>query len=611
MLRNNAARIHQITGRTGITMAKEAATFLNDIRDSKTLMKVALGQAKADLAIVNAKVVNVYTGELIENCAISIKGKWIAYVGKDSKDTIGAKTEVIDAQGKTVIPGLIDGHTHLAWLFPIDEFLKYALKGGTTTIITETLEVFSVAGYEGLLDLLESFQNQPIKILATAPAGISISHAARGIPEETLQKLLDRNDIIGLGESYWQAVLQEPDQLLPLFKHTLLAGKTLEGHSAGASEKKLSAYIANGISSCHEPINADQVRQGLRLGLHIMVREGAVRKDLEEIAKITKQGIDLRRLILATDTISPADLMENGYMESIVQKAIDCGFEPITAIQMATLNVAEHFSLDALIGGIAPGRYADLAIIPDITTIDAQVVISNGLIIAKDGKLLASPRKHTFAEESLQTIKLPRELEPSDFIIKVPGDVKEIQVRVINMVTDLVTSEITVNFPVTDGKLTVDTNKDIIKIAAIDRTHHPGKLFAGLIQGFGLKSGAIACSAAWDTSDIVVVGADDTDMAQAVNRIRQIQGGAVVAKNGKILAELALPVFGLISVLPLGSLTRRLRDVFKAASDLGVPFPNPVLSLLTLTCAAIPYLRICEEGLVNLKDGKNVNLFVN
>jgi adenine deaminase len=185
-------------------MTKEGATFLNDIRNSKMLMKVALGQAKADLAIVNAKLVNVYTGELIENCAISIKEKWIAYVGGDPKDTIGPKTEVIDAKGKTVIPGLIDGHTHLAWLFPVDEFLKYALKGGTTTVITETLEIFPVAGYEGLLDLLESFQNQPIKILATAPAGISISHAARGIPEETLKKLLDRDDIIGLGESYWR-----------------------------------------------------------------------------------------------------------------------------------------------------------------------------------------------------------------------------------------------------------------------------------------------------------------------------------------------------------------------------------------------------------------------
>ena len=591
-------------------MAKAGITFLNDIRDPKTLMQVALGQVKADLAVVNAKLVNVYTGELIEDCAVCIKDKWIAYVGGDPKDTIGPRTEVIDANRKTVIPGLIDGHTHLACLIPVEEFLKYAIKGGTTTVISETLEIFPVAGYKGVVDFLESFRNQPIKILATAPSVISISNDTRGISEDALQQLLKRDDIVGLGESYWQAVLQDPDELQPLFKHTLLAGKTLEGHSAGASEKKLTAYIANGISSCHEPINADQVLQRLRLGLHIMIREGAVRKDLEEIAQITKQGIDFRRLILVSDSITPVELMENGYMEHIVQKAIDCGFEPITAIQMATLNVAEHFSLDPLMGGIAPGRYADLVIIPDINTLDAQMVISGGSIIAENGKLLASPRKHTFAAESLRTIRLPRELEPGDFIIKAPADVNEIKVRVINMVTDLVTSEITVDFPVTDGRLAADAHKDIIKIAAIDRTHNSAKRFTGLIQGFGLKSGAVACSAAWDGSNIVVAGADDADMAFAVNRIRQMQGGAVVSKNGKILAELALPVFGLISDLPLDSLTRHLKDIFKAAAELGVPFPNPLLSLLTLTGAAIPYLRICEEGLVNIKDGKNVNLFL-
>ncbi|MCK5203234.1 MAG: adenine deaminase, partial [Desulfobacterales bacterium] len=285
-------------------MTKKRPLFLNDSRDSKTLMQVALGQKKADLVVVNARLANVYTGELVNDCTISIKGKWIAYVGKDQQYTIGSKTEVIDARGKTVIPGLIDGHTHLAWLSTASEFLKYAMKGGTTTIVTETLEPFMVAGYEGIIDFLESLNNQPLKILATAPVMISISKAARGISEEALQKLLERNDIIGLGESYWQAVLQDPDEVLPLFEQTLLAGKTLEGHSAGASEKKLSAYIANGITSCHEPINADQVLERLRLGLHIMAREGAVRKDLDEIAKITKQGIDLRRLILVSDSIS-------------------------------------------------------------------------------------------------------------------------------------------------------------------------------------------------------------------------------------------------------------------------------------------------------------------
>ena len=591
-------------------MTTRKPLFLDDFRDSKTLMRVALGQDTADLAVINANLANVYTGEFVKDCTISIKGKWIAYVGQDQEHTIGSKTEIIDAGGKTVIPGLIDGHTHLSWLSTADAFLEYAMKGGTTTIVTEILEPYFVGGYEGSIDYLDSFKDQPIKILATAPATVSISHAARGIPEEAFQKLLKRNDIIGLGESYWQAVLQDPDEILPLFEQTLLAGKTLEGHTAGASEKKLSAYIASGITSCHEPINADQVVERLRLGLHIMVREGAIRKDLEEIAKIKDRKIDLRRLILASDSISPHDLMENGYMESIVQKAIDCGFEPIKAIQMATLNVAEHFAIDTFLGGIAPGRYADLVIIPDAARINAELVISNGQIIAQDGKLLIPPRKHPFSNESLNTVDLPRALEPSDFVIHAPANAEIARIRVIRMVTDLVTAEEEMNWPVANGQLSADLEKDMVKIAAIDRTHYPGKQFVGFIQGFGLQSGAIASSAAWDTSDVVVIGANDADMAFAVNRIRELQGGTVVCKDEKIMSELPLPIFGLVSDLPLESIDRKLKEVSKAAKDLGVAFPLPMLSLITLTGAAIPYLRICEEGLVNLKTGTTLPLFI-
>ncbi|MGD9415475.1 MAG: adenine deaminase C-terminal domain-containing protein [Desulfobacterales bacterium] len=578
--------------------------------ESKALMQVALGKEKADLAVINARLTNVYTGEILENRAISTKGRWIAYVGRNPEDTIGPQTEVIDAGGQTVIPGLIDGHTHLSWMCKIDEFLKYAATGGTTTIVSETLEIFPVGGYAGLIDYLDSFKNQPIKIWATAPVMISISKAAQGISQKDLQKLLDREDIIGLGESYWQAVLQDPDWLLALFEQTQQAGKTLEGHTAGASEKKLTAYVANGITSCHEPINADQVHEGLRLGLHIMIREGAVRKDLEEIAKIKERGIDTRRLVLASDSISPADLMANGYMEAIVQKAIDCGFEPINAIQMATLNVAEHFSLDHLIGGIAPGRFADFAIIPDIDTIVAQVVISNGKVIARNGNLLNAPRSHSFAGESLNTVKLPRDLKSSDFFIRAPENTDHINVRVMNMVTDLVTAEIVERMAVRDGQILIDPQKDINKIAAIDRTHSPGRMFVGLIKGFGLKSGAIACSAAWDTSDIIVVGSNDGDMATAVNRIHNLQGGAVVCQDGNIRAELPLPIFGIISDLPMADLLQQFGKVTQAAQNQGIPFPEPVLSLITLTGAAIPYLRICEEGLVNLKNGQPVSLFV-
>ena len=591
-------------------MITKKPLFLDDFRDSKALIQVALGQDTADLVVINANLANVYTGEIVEGCTISIKDKWIAYVGQNQHHTIGSKTKVIDADGRTVIPGFIDGHTHLAWLSTADAFLEHGMKGGTTTIVTEFLEPYFVVGYDGSLDFLDSLKNQPIKILATAPAAASISQAARGISDEALQKLLKRNDIIGMGESYWQTVLQEPDKILPLFDQTLLAGKTLEGHTAGASDKKLSAYIASGITSCHEPINVEQVVDRLRLGLHIMVREGAIRKDLEEISKIKDQEIDLRRLILSSDSISPQDLMEDGYMESIVQKAIDCGIEPMKAIQMSSLNVAEHFAIDNFLGGIAPGRYADLVIIPDIATIDAEMVISNGQIIAQNGKNVISPRKHAFSKESLNTINLPRHLEPSDFMIPAPDNTDNVQIRVIKMVTDLVTSEEAMNWPVTEGQLQADPGKDAIKIAAIDRTHEPGKLFVGLIQGFGLQSGAMASSAAWDTSDIVVIGANDIDMAFAVNHIRELQGGTVVCENKKILSELPLPIFGLVSDQSLESINRKFQEVSKAAKNLGVPFPQPMLSLITLTGAAVPYLRICEEGLVNLKSGDTLPLFI-
>jgi adenine deaminase len=579
------------------------------VSETEQLMQVALGEEKADLAIVNADIVNVYTGEIIENQSIGIKGPWIAYVGKNLTDAIGPDTEVIDAGGYTVIPGLIDGHTHIAWLYTTREFLKHVIPGGTTTVVTETIELYPVSGYAGVVDFLESLKGQPIKMLATAPPMVSISESARGMPPETLQKLLARDDVIGLGESYWQAVLQEPGLTLPLYEQTLLAGKSLEGHSAGARDKKLAAYVAAGISSCHEPINAEQVLERLRLGLHIMIREGSVRSDLENIANIKDRGIDYRHLILVTDGAEPQYLMEKGYMDHVVQKAIDCGFDPVAAIQMATLNVATHFSIDSVIGGIAPGRYADLVMIPDVNTIDAQLVISNGKKVAQEGNLLTSPREHVFSEESLNSVKLIRELEASDFIIEANPNTDTARIRVIDMVTDLVTAEFLTDCSIVDGQIKPAVDQNMVKVAAVDRANLSGRMYVGLIRGFGLTSGALACSAAWDTSDIIVVGANDEDMAYAVNRIHMLQGGAVVCENQQILVELALPIFGIMSDLPINVIAQKLEEIKSAASKLGVAFSDPLLTLITLTGAAIPYLRICEEGLVNLKDGQRLSLF--
>ncbi len=581
------------------------------VKEAKNLMRVALGNEKADLAIVNARLANVYTGEVLDNQAVAVKGEWIAYVGETPQDSIGPKTIVIDAGGMTIIPGFIDGHAHLAPMFDACEFSKYAIKGGTTTVIAETMEAFPMGGYEGVLDYMESFSNQPLKVLFTATAMVSISRTCNGMPAGTLKKLLRRADILGFGESYWQAVLQHPNHFLPLYRQTLRHGKLIEGHSAGAGGRKLMAYAAAGVSSCHEPINAKEALERLRLGFYVMIREGSIRRELEAISRLKDMNVACRRLILVTDGIDPKDLLDKGYMDFVVQKAVNCGFAPMEALRMATLNAAERFSLDGVIGGIAPGRYADMVLIPDLKTIRPEYVISGGRIAVKNGVVLAEPRKPVYSEASRHSIHFLRKFGPEDFSIPVNSGLSTLKVRIIDQVTDLVTAELKMDVPVTGGEIKSDVSKDIIKVAAIDRTHCPGKCFVGLLRGFRMQSGAFATSATWDTSDIVAVGVDEADMALAVNRIHALQGGIVVCAGGKIIAEFPLPVLGLISDLPMEELRQKMEAIEDAARDLGIPFANPFLTLITLTGAAIPYLRICEEGLVNLKDGKTLGLIVN
>jgi adenine deaminase len=575
-----------------------------------TLTRVASGLEDADLAILNARIVNVYSGEILDNCSVGIKGEWIAWVGDAPKKVDETHTRVIDAMGKTVIPGLIDGHTHMAWLTDPAEFLQIAMKGGMTTLITETMETFPIRGSAGVKEFLAALKNQPIKIFTTAPAMVSISGKTRGMPIDVLEELIDQEGMVGMGESYWQAVIQDPEIFLPMFGRVLASGKLLEGHSAGASGKKLMAYAAAGVSSCHEPISAEEVLSRLRLGLYVMIREGSIRRDLETISKIREFNVDFRRLILVTDGVTPSDLIHKGYMEYVVQKAIDCGFGAVAAIQMATLNVAEHFGLDALVGGIAPAKHADMLIIPEPARIVPEVVISRGRVVAENGQVLVHPRRHAFSKQSLASVHIPEPLKPVDFSILAPQDTPTVRVRIIDMITELVTQELQAEMPVTGGEILADTGKDIIKVAAIDRVHEPGKRFTGLIHGIGMKSGAFASSAAWDTSDIIVVGASDADMALAVNRIREMQGGAVVCDQGAVLVEVALPVMGIMAQTPVLEMARQLDAFGTAIGTLGVNFSDPLLTLVTLTGAAIPYLRICDDGLVNLKNGVTTGLWI-
>ena len=384
----------------------------------KDLAAVALGEQEADLVVRGVDLVNVYTREVLKGYSVATKGKWIAYVGPDASHTIGPGTKVIDGAGRALIPGFVDGHTHMLYYASPQEFLRYVMRGGTTTIITELMELTFPLGYKGILGYLDSLRDQPIKIFSTVPPSVTLSrHAAAKAPTlAQLLELLKRDDVLGVGEGFWQEVLRGERNFPALSAEARALGKTSEGHAAGCRGQRLAAYLNYGVSSCHESVSAEDVVERLRFGISTMIREGSIRKELEAIAKIKDLGLDLRRAVLVTDGADPRDLVEKGYLEHVVQRAIDAGFDPVLAVQMASLNVAEHFRLDGVLGGIAPAKYADMVLIPDLRTIKAEVVISNGVVIAQDGKLLVEPRPAVFRGNELKTIHL----STNDCVIRVP-----------------------------------------------------------------------------------------------------------------------------------------------------------------------------------------------
>jgi adenine deaminase len=375
----------------------------------------------------------------------------------------------------------------------------------------------------------------------------------------------------------------------------------------GARNNNLVAYVASGVSSCHEPTNVEEVLERLRLGLWVMIREGGVRKELEQISKIKDRNIDFRRLCLCSDGVGPRHIANHGYMEYIVQKAIDLGIDPIISIQMATINTAERFSLDNMIGGIAPGKFADIALIPDIRTIKAELIVSNGTIIVKDGQILSPPRKLSYPKSFRNSVRLSRKLAASDFNVYASGN-RFVTVRVIDMVTDILTREAKVGITPSDGVIRSDIGRDISKAAVIDMANKPGNMFIGFIRGFKMRRGAFASSQAWDVAGIVVVGTNDNDMALAVNRILELQGGAVICVDGRIVAEIPLTIGGFISDQPMQLVTQQAKELQDKATELGIPFPDAHLSLTTLTTMAIPFIRICESGYMDVKENKMVGL---
>jgi adenine deaminase len=570
----------------------------------KNLMQVCLGEMKADVVIRGADLVNVYSGELLKGFSVATKGKWIAYIGPDASHTIGPDTHVIDASGKVVAPGFIDGHSHMIYYASPHEFLRYAMKGGTTSIITETVELSFTSGYRGILNWLDQVRDQPIKIFSTVPPSITFSKEAekRAPTLEQLLELLRLDEVVGVGEGFWQQVLRTQTRYPTLSAEARRLKKSAEGHAAGCRSERLAAYAAFGVSSCHESVSAEEVIEKLRLGMWVMVRQGSIRKELDAISRIKDMPLDFRRLTLVTDGVDPRDLVEKGYMECVVQRAIDLGFDPVLAIQMATLNAAEHFGLDNILGGIAPGKCADMVIIPDLHTIKAQYVLSNGRLIVEDGEIRADPRVMPSYSRGFKELQV----NPSDFAIRTENK-GPLRVRVIEQLTELVTREVFLDLVPSSGELEADPERDLLKVSLISGEGHT---FTGLIRGHGFRNGAMATSGLWETLGTLVVGANDTDMATAVNRVHELGGGIVLCAGMQVQAEIDLSISGIMSILPIEALARGLRRIQEKAEALGFRFPDAALSLATLTTPAIPFLRLSEEGLVDVRKGQVVEFMV-
>lgn len=578
--------------------------------DQRHLIQVAQGKLMPDQVITNALVLNVYTGELLNNCQIGILGDRIAYLDQDTNPPDAVP--MIDAENGVVIPGFIDGHTHLDALVSLAEQVKYIAPGGTTTVVTETSAIANAAGYSGVEWFLNSITDLPITVYALAPPMVPGNHrfqAGYSLSLEQQSKLWDHHLVVGIGEVYWPLVLECDDRLLGTIEAARQHKLPIQGHSAGLKGRKLAAFFAAGISSCHEPITAAEALERLRLGLHVLIREGSVRRELEAMVPLAKSKLDLRRLCLCTDGVEPHDLVDGKSLSYVVQKAINLGFDPVKAIQMATINVAEHLHLEREVGGIAPGLRADLLILPEIDTIKPRWVIARGKVVARQGKLCVPVPQTQFTEASSKTFANAGPVEPSFFNLPAPPNCKTVTVRTVHQLTDIITTEELHSLPVQSGYVIAQPEQDILKVAIISNQDHQRRV-NGFITGFGLRSGACASSYTWDVPATVVVGTNANDMAVAVNRIRQLQGGIVVCDHGQILAELPLPVAGIISSDPLPTAAEHIRKMTEVLIGLGYPLGNPLLALQVLTFTPLPALRLSDLGLVNVIQKTQVPVIV-
>lgn len=581
---------------------------------NQRLLDVSSGKCFADAAVVNGQIVNVFTGEIYPG-GIAICGEYIAAVGNINY-CIGPETRIIDAKKQYLTPGFIDGHIHPeSSNLSIRNFASAVQSHGTSTIMTDLHEIGVVAGWEGIEAVLKEANETSLNIYLIVPSHIpcapDLETSAYQFNPEVISKGLEHPQAVGISEISGFSVISRSEELLDAIDICSKKKLSLQGHLTGISGKNLNTCIAAGVAADHEAISETEALERLRSGCHLMMREGSVASNLRDCLKaIRNNNLDTSNTSIVTDDLHVCDAVAKGHLDASVRIALSEGIDFVKAIQMVTINAAKMFHVEHQVGVLAPGRRADINITSGPEDFKVYSVIAAGKLWMKYNEILThySPAVHNTI--LLNTMHLKRPVTPEDFQIRVSEDVKRVQVTAMKTEScALVTSPVTGWLNVKNGIVQCDPEQDILYITQIERHGKNGRIGKAFMSGFGLKSGAIACSIGHDNHNIIVLGTNFEDMTLAANRLSDIQGGQIVVKNGQILSEITYPICGLLSDLPAEELAREkekanrlIRDMSKETS---ISIPFMVLSFVCLS--VIPEFAVTDHGFIDVFQGKVID----
>jgi len=572
----------------------------------------ALGQVKADLIVSAGKLINVYSGEILEGFEIAVLDGRICYVGPSAKHTRGEQTEILDATGCYISPGFIDAHTHIGHYARPFENLQSFLPHGTTAVVASCDELASILGLRGVKLFLDEVEKHSLRVYTlvsmAAPQDPLLCSTAEFTNEE-IAAALDDPRVLGMGEIVsWLRLTQCDEQLLARLELAARRGQIVHGHTAGARDQKLCAVAVTGISSCHEPIRYEDALERLRLGYWTMLREGSLRQDLAEtLPQLIASGVNLHRLILVTDSMTPDDVAERGHMDNVVRRAIECGLSPKQAIQTVTLNPAVCSGIEADVGGIAPGRFADLVLLDDLDQCHVREVRVSGKRVARNGLSEFRGEMISLPQDLGRSLRVGLKVTPELF--KIPAPSTDPKVRVMDLVNQTITAERIVQFNAANGCVEANLYDDILKVAMFDRHGRSSKVAFGFLKGLGAKVGAVGLTTNLDENTLMIVGSNDEDMALCANILLDAGGGMAMVDGAAVLEKLEFPFGGIFSLYPWQEVGKGMARIQSRLKEMGSSFDKPIFALNFLPFVTLPALRITARGLVNAKERRIVPLF--